>query len=74
MEVNIQIYYLVHMYSRYVCYIYTIYTFGCFLNTQDASGRQDCGVSDPPMEPHLKDRILSMKYWLFNRDPYNGLL
>ena len=25
-------------------------------------------------EPRKKPALLSMKYWLFNRDPYNGLL
>ena len=25
-------------------------------------------------EPQKKMALLSMKYWLFNRDPYNGLL
>ena len=25
-------------------------------------------------EPTKKTQILSIEYWLFNRDPYNGLL
>ena len=43
-----------------------------YLRAKDAKTQK--GGDKKQVRHQKKPALLSMKYWLFNRDPYNGLL